>query len=141
MSTQEGSQRSRIQITDSTQSAIMKMCEGNPGALTVCVQILKEAERIDPDAIMGGIGAILSLDTLGLYGSRIWMLYKDVCEEDIPTMLAVLRGWQMGLITDAQVRSAVESYGNGVNIQEVCAKVAERLPRFQLSIRAKANRI
>lgn len=109
-----------------------KMSEGNPGALTVCMNILKNGERIDPDGAMGGLGPILSLDTLNLYGSKIWMLFKDVCESDLAQMLAVLRGWQLGMLSETQVRHAVENYGEGINVPDICGKVVERLPRFQL---------
>lgn len=126
--------KTKIQLTDSVQDVMFKMSEGNPGALTVCLQMLKDGEQIDPDNAMGGLGTILSLDTLGLYGSKIWMLYKDVCGQDLSKMLAVLRGWQLGFLSDIQVRNAVENYGEGINLEEICAKVCERLPRFKLAV-------
>lgn len=128
----------KIQLNDSMQDVMFKMSEGNPGALNVCVQILKEGARIDPDDIMGGLGTILSLDTLGLYGSKIWMLYKGVCGGDLPKMLAVLRGCQLGFVTDAQLRRAVDAYGEGLDVPAVCAQVSERLPRFQFGQRPNA---
>jgi len=120
------------------QDVIFKMSEGNPGALSVCVQILREGSRIDPDDALGALGTILSLDTLGLYGSKIWMLYKDVCQCDLPKMLAVLRACQLGFVTDAQVRRAVDAYGEGLDVPAICAQVAERLPRFQFGQRPNA---
>lgn len=122
----------KIQLTDSVHEVIFKMSEVNPGALNVCLQMLEKGEQIDPDNAMGGLGTILSLDTLGLYGPKIWMLYKDVCKCDLPTMLAVLRGWQLGFVSDAQICHAVDNYGEGINLADICAKVVERLPRFQM---------
>jgi hypothetical protein len=122
----------KLDLNDSMQDVMFKMSEGNPGALTVCLNVLKNGENIDPDNAMGGLGVILSLDTLGLYGSKIWMLFKDVCESDLAQMLAVLRGHQLGYLSDAQVRHAVDNYGEGINVPDICAKVTERLPRFQL---------
>ena len=81
-----------IDLTDSMMSAIMKLSEGNPGAMQVCMKIMDKAEEIDPDAMLGGLGVLLSLDTHQIYGSKIWMLYKDMCGEDIVKTLAVLRG-------------------------------------------------
>lgn len=123
----------KIQLTDSTQDALLKMSEGNPGALTVCVQILKNGEQIDPDNAMGGLGVILFLDTLGLYGPKIWMLFADVCEHNLSKMLAVLRAAQLGLITDKQLGQAVENYGEGLDIPTICTQVTQRLPRFRLN--------
>jgi len=124
--------KSKIELTDSIQDVLFKMSEGNPGALTVCLGILEHGDKIDPDNAMGGLGVILSLDTLQLYGAKIWMLFKDVCGKDLPQMLGVLRGHQLGYVTDAQVHHAVENYGDGINIPDICAKVVERLPRFKL---------
>lgn len=122
----------KIQLTDSTHDVLFKMSEGNPGALRVCIEIIQQGAQIDPDDFMGGLGTLLSLDTLGLYGSQIWMLYKDVCGEHLPTMLAVLRGWQLGIISEQQIKHAVENHGVGLNVPDVCAKVVAQLPRFQL---------
>ena len=124
--------KTKIQLTDSIQDVLFKMSEGNPGALTVCLGILEHGEKIDPDNAMGGLGVILSLDTLQLYGAKIWMLFKDVCGKELPQMLGVLRGHQLGYVTDAQVHHAVENYGDGINVADICAKVVERLPRFKL---------
>jgi len=110
------------------------MSEGNPGALTVCMNIIKNGEQIDPDNLMGGLGVILSLDTLGLYGSKIWMLFKDVCGSNLPKMIAVLRGWQLGFLSAAKIHHAVENYGEGINVDEICTKVVKQLPRFQLKV-------
>lgn len=113
---------------------MFKMSEVNPGALTVILKILADGSQIDPDSAMGGLGAILSLDSLGIYGSKIWMLYKDVCDCDLPRMLAVLRGWQLGFVKEPEIRHAVENRGAGMSLEGICQKVAERLPKFKFSV-------
>jgi hypothetical protein len=125
--------KTKIEMTDSLEDMMFKMSEGNPGALNVCLQMLQDGEQIDPDSAMGGLGAILSLDTLRLYGSKIWMLYKDVCEQDLSKMLAVLRGCQLGYVSGEQVRHAADNYSEGINVDEICAKVCEHLPAFKLA--------
>lgn len=122
--------KEKIQLTDSIQDVLFKISEGNPGALNVCINILKEGEKIDPDNAMGGLGVLLSLDTLGLYGSKIWMLYKDVCDCELSAMLAVLRAWQLGYATKGQIHHAVENRGEGLNVADMHAKVVEYLPSF-----------
>lgn len=54
---------------------ICELSEGNPGAVRVL------AELLGKDA--SGFMSVLGCDSKRLYGSRIWMLYKDVCGEDI----------------------------------------------------------
>ena len=54
---------------------VRALSEENPGAINVLIQWIES----DPMALL----AILILDSKRLYGSHIWMVYKDVCSEDI----------------------------------------------------------
>ena len=122
---------SRIQLTDTVMSATSKMVEGNPGALSVCAQMISRSAEIDPNDFMGGLGPILSMDTLHIYGPRIWMLYKDVCGEDLRVTCALLRANQLGFVNDLALNHAIDQYGEGIDVPALIAKVEERLPRFQ----------
>ncbi len=121
---------SRITVDDSSMSAVIKMVEGNPGATVVCAHIMKQGESIDPDAFMGGVGTILWMDTLEIYGTKIWMLFKDVCGEDLVKMLGVLRAVQLGYLSEDQLHRAIQSYGNGIDVDDLLKQVQERLPNF-----------
>jgi len=61
--------------------ASIKMAKGNPGALNVIAQL-----SAHPD----GASIILCLDKMGITGSRIWVLYKDLCGQDIRKMIEML---------------------------------------------------
>jgi len=121
----------RIQLNESLGSMIMKMVEGNPGAVLVCMQLIDESDKIDPDSMMGGIGQIMFLDTLGIYGSRIWMLYKDMCKENIATTIAILRAVQLGFLSESKLNHAINNWGDGVDLDSFVAQVQERLPNFR----------
>jgi agmatine/peptidylarginine deiminase len=120
----------RIELTDTTIDVITKMSGGNPGALTVCMEILEHGAAIDPDAAMGGLGALLSLDTCGIYEHRIWMLYKDACGENLSKMLAIERACQLGFITRDELNHAIDNRGNGIDVDDLVLQVKERLPAF-----------
>lgn len=120
----------RIEGTDSMLDVVKKMSGGNPGASTVCMDILEQGETIDPDGAMGGFGAILSLDSHGVYEHRIWMLYKDVCGEDLPTMLAVDRSCQLGFINGETLNHAIDNRGDGIDVVDLMRQVKDRLPAF-----------
>jgi hypothetical protein len=124
-------ERSRITLSDTGLSACMKMADGNPGAISVLAQALRQGGDIDPDAFMGGMGAILAMDTHKIYGPRIWMLYKDVCNQDLRVMLALLRSVQLGFLSDSEFDHAIDNYGEGLDIPVLVAKVEEKLPAFQ----------
>ena len=64
----------RIKLKDSIQDVMFKMSEGNPGALRVLMDMLQKEN---------GLTYILILDDMGIYGSKIWVGYKDHCGMDI----------------------------------------------------------
>jgi len=121
----------RIELTDSITDVISKMSDGNPGAITVCIRLLNETEKVDPDSALRGLGAILSLDTFNIHGSRIWMLFKDVCKEDIVKTIAILRACQLGFLKVALLNHAIDNYGNGIDIESLHKQVKARLPNFR----------
>jgi hypothetical protein len=124
----------RIEMKDSMMDVVIKLSEGNPGALSVCMQILKDSTT-DPDNALGGLGVLLSLDTLEIYGSHIWLLYKDICGENLENMLGVLRAWQLGFLTENTLKEAVLNcnrppWHHGLDVENLVAQVKERLPNF-----------
>jgi len=120
----------RIELKDTMMDVFHKMSEGNPGALSVCFQLQSETSKIDPDAAMPEVINLLGLDTLGIYGPRIWMLYKDFCKEDIVNVMAVLRAHQLGMLRETEINHAIDNWGEGVDLEDILSKVQEKLPRF-----------
>jgi len=121
-------------ITDLNMSiadVCVMLSDNNPGALTVVMGIVQQAKTIDPDSVMGYLGPLLDLDTLELYGPDIWILYKDVCGEDLVMILGVLRARQLGLITDASVKAAVAGT-EVLDPEALLEQVQKRLPKFGL---------
>lgn len=123
----------RIKLTDSTMDVVVKMSNGNPGAMNVLMQLLKP-NNIDPDNIMGGLGVILSLDTLGIYGTDIYVLNSDICGRELSKMIAVIRATQLGLFSGSILKDACnrQDYSGRelVPVEELYLKVKERLPNF-----------
>ncbi len=123
----------RLQLTDTAHDIIYKMSDGNPGAITVLLSILKHGDTIDPDAAMGSIMAILDLDTLDIYGSDIWVLYKYVCECQIARFMGLLRAWQLGLVDSAVLKAAASDPrgGTSLDVDGLLKQVKEKLPDFK----------
>ena len=131
---QEIMNNERIKLEDSPMTAIVKLVEGNPGAIHVCAEFAKKTKGIDPDNVLGGMGNIFSLDINGIYGSRIWMLYNDVCKQDIVKAIGLLRANQLGYMTRSELDHAIDNYGEGVDIEILLDKVKKRLPNFNLEL-------
>lgn len=73
----------KINLDMSFMEMIMVMGEGNPGAITVLANMMKD------DPIMGPL-RILHLDHYEIRGSKLWMLYKDCCGQDLEKMYRTL---------------------------------------------------
>lgn len=121
---------SRIEPDDTSVGILVKLAEGNPGGLTVMINLMKESEAIDPDSVMGEFSHILMLDAFEIYGPRIWMLYKDVCGENLTKTVAVLRAVQLGKLSPTKMNHAIDNRGEGIDIDAVLIDVCTQLPEF-----------
>lgn len=124
---------SKINLDMTGVDAIIAMSENNPGAATVLSRVVREAANIDPQAVGNGWFVIMTLNDMGIYGPRIWMLYKDVCNQSLPHMLAVLRADQLGQlagVTSDRIQHAIDNHGEGIDIDAAMGAVQARLPQF-----------
>jgi len=83
--------REPINLSDSTQDTLVKMSEGNPGAISVLMQLL---QRDDPAALM----TLLSLDDMNMRGPQIWVGYKDHCGSDIELFAEKIGARDQGMV-------------------------------------------
>lgn len=126
----------RIELTDSIMDMIIKMAEGNLGALNVLMEIMAKHDEIDPQGAMGGVGSILILDTWEIYGTCIYVLFNDQCDRDVRKMLMLMRACQLGMFPESrlkamahdQCRTDVLSDAEWI---EIDSNVCERLDQFQ----------
>jgi hypothetical protein len=126
----------RIKLTDKTCDVVTKMSEGNSGAMNVLLYMLRP-NTIDLDNWLGGLGAILMLDSLGIHGADIYVLYNDICKRSLAKTLAVLRAIQLGLFKGDVLKNATsrQDYSGCelVPVDELYLKVKEKLPNFDLN--------
>lgn len=127
----------RINFNDTPLSIIVKLAEGNPGAATVMMDLIKESPKIDPDAALGPYAHIFDLDTLEIYGPRIWMFYKDVCKQSLVSMIAVMRAIQLGKLSKDILNHAIDNHGDGIprigdypSLNSIIDTVQKELPNF-----------
>ena len=120
----------RIKLNDTLIDAITRMSGGNPGALTVLIDLAKESSRIDPQSAMGAFSPILLFDSFNIYEERIWMLYKDVCNQDLVKTLACLRACQMGLLDPDELNRAINGETHSIVTDDLLELLKTHLPEF-----------
>jgi hypothetical protein len=90
--------------------------------------------KCDPDHFIGPIGSILSLDSHGIYGTDIYVLFSDICGKDVVKTCAVLRAVQLGLFEESKLQDACgrQDYSGReiIDPDDLLKKVQDRLPNF-----------
>lgn len=83
---------SKLHITDTAESVFIKMSEGNPGAAQVVFELL-QSEPLE----------LLTCDTIGLYGEKLYMLWNDCCNRDMAVMHKVLLAYRTGRVSADEI--------------------------------------
>lgn len=97
-----------IKLHMTLTDVVVTMSKGVIGTARVLADVVKHADAIDPNNMPQGLGFMMMCDTYGIYGSDIWLLYKDACQEDLGKMMLAVRATQMGFISESQLKA---SYG------------------------------
>jgi len=125
-----------LSLSDSAMDIISKMSKGNPGAIGALMSILEEHDEIDPQTLMGGIGAIFGLDTWEIYGTDIYILWNDKCNGDTRKMLMLMRATQLGIFSHVKLKEMAADQARQVNLTddewlELDDKVCSELVEFK----------
>jgi hypothetical protein len=123
----------RLQLNHSLPDILWEMSKGNPGAASVLIRLFAEGSTIDPHDAFGGMGSIMALDSHDIYESNIWLLYKDVCGENLSKMVALLRAVQLGYLSEAELRLMLRNKPTKKTLDALFKQVTGRLERFVLT--------
>jgi len=114
----------RIKMGDNPMDIVIKMSEGNPGAMNALMQLTSTFDT----------ALILTLDTLGIYGTDIYVLYSDICNRDIMKMVTVIRSVQLGLFDGEILKDACnrQDYSGRkmVPVEELYLKLKEETEKI-----------
>jgi hypothetical protein len=76
---------------------MIQLSDGNPGGATALAEMYGSTAEVDPQNMLGGLGAILQFDTYGIYGSDIYILWSDQCNRDTRRLHVLMRATQLGI--------------------------------------------
>lgn len=85
--------RKSISLNMTLQDLFVLMAEGNPGALSVLIELGKNDE-----SPLGVTSLILSLDDMNIRGWQIWVGYKDHCKEDIKAFTESIKSRSQAMV-------------------------------------------
>src|SRR6185437_8842200 len=133
----------RIQLGMDFAEAVCAMAEGNVGAVSAMIELVKARPIVDPMSGCQGILALCELDDLGFYGPAIWIFFKDICDQDTKKMITLLRADQLGFLPKDSLRVEVLNRANGIirlnveqpfNFNQLLEAVQAEIPRFATDI-------
>lgn len=76
--------RAKIGMGTGIQDVLVTMAEGNIGALTVLMEIMKKDGMI-------AFTSVLSLDDMNIRGEQIWIGFKYFCEQNLEKFLGCIK--------------------------------------------------
>lgn len=134
----------RISLNDDLKTCLIKLAEGNPGALTAMIEMCKISEEIDFDSAFGPYTPLINLDDFGIYGTDIYVLWNDICDRDTIKTIGVLRATQMGLFDNNILKDAAHRQDRSgkslVPVDELMLKLMKKLPNFNKDGRAQEGK-
>lgn len=87
----------RIGPSCTVVEAVLAMSDGNPGAAVVMTQLVKYSTDKQEKGPWPSLSYLLDLDEAGLYGSDVWVAFKDLCGQDIAALARELDSDRHGL--------------------------------------------
>ena len=108
----------KITETDTLESAILKMAAGVAAAMEVLKHIVEQGPIIDPEPRHSGFSHLFLLDEWEIYGTEIYILYKDKCGSDIRKLLLLLRAVQLDKYSKSKLKELAGDQFNRVSISD-----------------------
>ncbi len=103
-------------LLEEVKATVIDLCEGNPGAINVMMGIVQKV------GIFEGKQLLDILKELDIRGSKIWLLFKDFCKQDLIDTMSVLMAYKNKLLTKEQIFFAINNQGQGVDLRDVLQK-------------------
>ncbi len=96
--------REQIDLDGGAMTLLISLSEGNPGAITVLSQMIKNNDNLIH---------LFSLDDMNMRGSQIWVGYKDYCGENIDAFIDCIRERDPEMVKVVNEECYRPEYGDG----------------------------
>lgn len=124
----------RIGLKMTIADSLVSIVEGNPGAIVALTEVMLVYKEVDPDSAFGEITPLLNCDSFEIYGSKIHILYKDICDLNPDRFIMVMRATQLGFLSVGTLQAATQyPPAAKLDLDDLASKVTKQLPRFKLT--------
>lgn len=89
--------KERIHARMTMEKVLAMMSESDPGALKCLVGMIQTGPQ--------GLMDILLLDDLGIYGTKVYMLWNDSCGRDMEKLKCTMQAFREGKFTREQIHA------------------------------------
>ena len=122
--------REKINLTGSVIDIVIRMAEGNPGAVSVLTQMTRGYDTALE---------ILGLDDMNVRGSQIWVGYKDHCGEDLAKFIECIHQRDQDMVDtinrECHRPDMVAEYGDAYSHRAVTSGASFSRPGTSMSRR------
>ena len=115
---------------------ITMLAKGNPGACTCLCKLLEYTFHDHCELPVHGVNVLRLLDKYGIYGTDIYVLWNDICDEDYFKVLELLSAVEIGFLDSATLCDACSrqdySGKNLIDVDQIVHDVKSVLPYFNI---------
>ena len=104
----------RLQLMDSMYDIIVKMSDGNPGAISFIMEL-----KVQYNNDAQWVQALLAFDMMELYGSQLYMLWNDSCDRDCTKVIKIVEAYKRGKITNTDIDERIKNVGYGQKFDDL----------------------
>lgn len=103
--------KNQLKLNNTLEQGIAVLSGGNPGAMVAILEVIKVMKKIDPINALGGFSILIDLDSMGINGSNIHILFKDICHSNPGKLITIMRARQLGYVDEDTIIKASKSRG------------------------------
>lgn len=103
-------------VSAPVMEAIVTLCDGNPGAISVCLSIMANMPVLFPRAFTELSPTFVPeiFNEAEFYGRDIFLLWKQICTEDLAMVVAFALAMHHGLIEPKELRTECDNLHGGL---------------------------
>ena len=106
-----------LKETDDNKVCITKLCQNNPGCVMSLMELAEHYGTVRNPHIED-LGLFHLLDEFEIYGTEIYILWNDKCNQDIEKFILLIRATQFNIVTLKNLKRMAEDQMRKFNFSD-----------------------